>query len=100
METSLRTLRDSGLLETTGIDDVEEIFRREPDTQVWSRLWALVTLGSWLGTQHAAAPGMKLTPDASTELTSVEPKRNDSILEFTVIEMPPRETAISNSGAV
>jgi asparagine synthase (glutamine-hydrolysing) len=100
MEASLHTLRDSGLLETTGIDDVEEIFRREPDTQVWSRLWALVTLGSWLGTQHAAAPGMKLTPDATAELVSEEPKRSDSVLEFKVIEMPQRETAISSSGAV
>jgi asparagine synthase (glutamine-hydrolysing) len=100
METSLRTLRDSGLLDTTGIDDVEEIFRREPDTQVWSRLWALVTLGSWLGTQHAAAPGMKLTPDASAELVSEEPTNSDSGLGFRVIEMPPRETAISSSGAV
>jgi hypothetical protein len=88
------------MLDTTGIDDVEEIFRREPDTQVWSRLWALVTLGSWLGTQHAAAPGMKLTPEASAELVSEEPKHNDSDLEFSVIEMKPRETAISSSGAV
>jgi asparagine synthase (glutamine-hydrolysing) len=100
MEVSLRTVRDSGMLDTTGIDDIEEIFRREPDTQVWSRLWALVTLGSWLGTQHAAAPGMKLTPDASAELISEEPTCNDSGLEFRVIEMPPRETAISSSGAV
>jgi asparagine synthase (glutamine-hydrolysing) len=100
METSLRTLRDSGLLDTAGIDDVEEIFRREPDTQVWSRLWALVTLGSWLGTQHAAAPGMKLVPDVSADLVPEAPKHNDSSLEFTVIEMPPREIAISSSGAV
>jgi asparagine synthase (glutamine-hydrolysing) len=56
MEVSLCTLRDSGLLDTTGIDDVEEVFRREPDSPAWSRLWALVTLGSWLGTQHVAAP--------------------------------------------
>jgi asparagine synthase (glutamine-hydrolysing) len=98
MEVSLRTVRDSGMLGTTGIDDVEEIFRREPDTQAWSRLWALVTLGSWLGTQHAAAPGMTLMPDASAELIYEEPKRNDG--EFRVIGMPPRETAISSTGAV
>jgi asparagine synthase (glutamine-hydrolysing) len=56
MEGSLRTLRDSGLLDTTGIDDVEKLFRREPNSPAWSRLWALVTLGFWLETQHAAAP--------------------------------------------
>ncbi len=98
METSLGTLRDSGLLDTAGIDDVEEIFRREPDTQVWSRLWALVTLGSWLGTQHAGAPGMKLVPDVSPEFVPEAPKPNNSVLEFTVIEMPPRETAVSSTG--
>jgi asparagine synthase (glutamine-hydrolysing) len=56
MEGSLRTLRDSGLLDTTGIDHVEELFHREPNSPAWSRLWALVTLGFWLDTQHAAAP--------------------------------------------
>jgi asparagine synthase (glutamine-hydrolysing) len=70
MEGSLGTLRDSGLLDTTGIDDVEEIFRREPDSPAWSRLWALVTLGFWLGTQHAAAPGMKPMAHSSAELIS------------------------------
>jgi len=70
MEVSLCTLRDSGLLDTTGIDDVEEIFRREPDSPAWSRLWALVTLGFWLGTQHAAAPGIKPMAHSSAELIS------------------------------
>jgi hypothetical protein len=42
---------------------------------------------------------MKLTPDASAELVSEEPIGSDSG-EFRVIEMPPRETAISSSGAV
>jgi hypothetical protein len=70
MEGSLGTLRDSGLLDTTGIDDVEEIFRREPDSPAWSRLWALVTLGFWIGTQHAAAPGMKPMAHSSAELIS------------------------------
>jgi asparagine synthase (glutamine-hydrolysing) len=54
MEVSLRTLRDSGLLDPTGIDDVQELFRREPNSPAWSRLWALVTLGFWLETQQAA----------------------------------------------
>lgn len=70
MDGSLGTLRDSGLLDTTGIDDVEEIFRREPDSPAWSRLWALVTLGFWLGTHHAAAPGMKPMAHSSAELIS------------------------------
>jgi len=56
MEGSLRTLRDSGLLDTTGIDEVQELFRREPDSPAWSRLWALVTLGFWLETQRSAPP--------------------------------------------
>jgi asparagine synthase (glutamine-hydrolysing) len=56
MEVSLSTLHDSGLLDPTGIDDVQELFRREPNSPAWSRLWALVTLGFWLETQHAAAP--------------------------------------------
>jgi len=70
MEASLGTLRDSGLLDTTGIDNVEEIFRREPDSPAWSRLWALVTLGFWLGTQHVAAPGMRPMAHSSAELIS------------------------------
>jgi asparagine synthase (glutamine-hydrolysing) len=56
MEVSLRTLRDSGLLDPAGIDDVQDLFRREPNSPAWSRLWALVTLGYWLENQHAAAP--------------------------------------------
>lgn len=100
MEASLRTLRDSGLLDATGIDDVEEIFHREPETQAWSRMWTLVTLGSWLGTQHAAATGMKQMPDTRSELVSEEPRLNDTGLEFSVIEMPPTETAFSAGGAV
>jgi asparagine synthase (glutamine-hydrolysing) len=53
-EGSLRTLRASGLLDSTGIDDVQEMFCREPDSPAWSRLWALVTLGFWLQTQRSA----------------------------------------------
>ena len=55
-EESLRTLHDSGLLDPTGIDDVQELFRREPDSPAWSRLWALVTLGFWLESQRSAPP--------------------------------------------
>ena len=55
-EESLRALHHSGLLDPAGIDDVQELFRREPDSPAWSRLWALVTLGFWLETQRAAPP--------------------------------------------
>ena len=53
-EESLSRLHDSGLFDPTGINKVQELFRREPDSPAWSRLWALVTLGFWLGTQRSA----------------------------------------------
>ncbi|MCU1300670.1 MAG: Asparagine synthase (Glutamine-hydrolyzing) [Candidatus Sulfotelmatobacter sp.] len=55
-EESLSSLRDSGLLDPSGIDEVQELFRREPDSPAWSRLWALVTLGFWLGKRRSAPP--------------------------------------------
>jgi asparagine synthase (glutamine-hydrolysing) len=55
-EQSLRTLQESGLLDSAGINEVKESFRREPHTPAWSRLWALVTLGFWLQTQRSALP--------------------------------------------
>jgi asparagine synthase (glutamine-hydrolysing) len=51
---SLRTLQESSLIEPAGIDEVQELFRRQPDSPAWSRLWALVTLGFWLQTQRCA----------------------------------------------
>jgi asparagine synthase (glutamine-hydrolysing) len=53
---SLRSLHDSGLLDPIGIYQVQELFEREPGSPAWSRLWALVTLGSWLQTRHTAPP--------------------------------------------
>jgi asparagine synthase (glutamine-hydrolysing) len=53
-ESSLLALQDSNLLDSAGIADVREIFRREPDSPAWSRLWALVTLGFWLQTRRSA----------------------------------------------
>jgi asparagine synthase (glutamine-hydrolysing) len=93
MEASLCTLRDSGLLETTGVDDVEGIFRREPDSPAWSRIWALVTLGSWLGNQHAAASGMKRMAYPNAELVSGARKAGDCIVEYPVIGIPSSEPA-------
>jgi asparagine synthase (glutamine-hydrolysing) len=53
-EESLHSLHGSGLLDPAGIDDVKETFTRQPDSPIWSRLWALVTLGFWLQTQRSA----------------------------------------------
>jgi asparagine synthase (glutamine-hydrolysing) len=58
-EESLHVLRGSGLLDPVGIDEVKETFTRQPDSPVWSRLWALVTLGFWLQTQNSTP---QLTP--------------------------------------
>jgi asparagine synthase (glutamine-hydrolysing) len=55
-EESLRSLRESGLLDPAGIDAVKETFNREPTSPIWSRLWALVTLGFWVQTQRSARP--------------------------------------------
>ena len=35
--------------------------------------------------------------DPNVELVSEAPKRNNNVLEYTVIEMPSRETAVSDS---
>jgi asparagine synthase (glutamine-hydrolysing) len=93
MEASLCTLRGSGLLDTAGIDEVQQVFRREPDSPAWSRLWALVTLGSWLGTQHAATSGVKLMAHSAAEMVPEPPEHNNPILEYAAIGMPFRETA-------
>lgn len=53
-EESLRSLSESGLLDPDGIQEVRETFTREPDSPIWSRLWALVTLGFWLQKQSSA----------------------------------------------
>ena len=53
-EESLRSLQESGLLDPAGIEAVKETFNREPNSPIWSRLWALVTLGFWVQTQRPA----------------------------------------------
>jgi hypothetical protein len=92
MEASLSTLRDSGLLDITGINNVVEIFRREPDSPAWSRLWALVSLGSWLKTQYAEAP-MEQMAHSNAKLVSEAPEHRNYILEYPAIEMQSREAA-------
>jgi asparagine synthase (glutamine-hydrolysing) len=92
MEASLSTLRDSGLLDITGINNVVETFRREPDSPAWSRSWALVTLGSWLKTQNAAAPVEQMA-HSNAKLVSEAPEHRNHILEHAAIEMQSREAA-------
>lgn len=48
METSLRILKNSGLVEPEGVDRVATTFLCQPHSPAWSRVWALVTLGHWL----------------------------------------------------
>lgn len=48
MEENLRLLRTSDLLDSAGIDPLRTMFEAEPNGPAWSRLWALVVLGSWL----------------------------------------------------
>ena len=55
MEESLRSLKNSGLLDPAGIAPVTQTFLREPRSPAWSRVWAMVTLGHWFE-QHKSAP--------------------------------------------
>ena len=48
MEENLRFLGSSGLVESAGIDPLRRMFDAEPHGPAWSRVWALVVLGSWL----------------------------------------------------
>ena len=95
MEASLCTLRDSGLLETGGIEEVQEVFRREPDSPAWSRLWALVTLGSWIGAQHAATSRVTLADQSCAEIVTEPPEPNNPFYEYAAGAIASREAAIS-----
>jgi asparagine synthase (glutamine-hydrolysing) len=55
MEESLRSLKNSGLIDPAGIAPITETFLREPGSPAWSRVWAMVTLGYWFE-QHKSAP--------------------------------------------
>jgi asparagine synthase (glutamine-hydrolysing) len=55
MEENLCALRSSGLLDPAGVDSMCELFRREPQSSAWSRVWALVSLGYWLRMQVQAS---------------------------------------------
>jgi len=55
MEESLRSLKNSGLIDPAGIAPITQTFLREPRSPAWSRVWAMVTLGHWFA-QHKSAP--------------------------------------------
>ena len=57
MEENLRFLRTSGLLDPKGIDIVRNMFDAEPKGPAWSRVWALVVLGTWLRKQQNQKQG-------------------------------------------
>ena len=56
MEENLRSLRLSGLLDPRGIDRLRKMFDMEPNGPAWSRVWALVVLGTWLQKQQRLMP--------------------------------------------
>jgi asparagine synthase (glutamine-hydrolysing) len=56
MNENLRSLRLSGLLDPLGIDLLLKMFDAEPKGPAWSRVWALVVLGSWLQPQQRRMP--------------------------------------------
>jgi len=53
MEVNLRFLCSTGILDPAGINLVRKLFDTEPNGPAWSRVWALVTLGSWLQKQRS-----------------------------------------------
>ena len=56
MEENMRFLRLSGILNPAGIDHLRNVFNAEPNGPAWSRVWALVVLGTWLRKQQQGAP--------------------------------------------
>jgi asparagine synthase (glutamine-hydrolysing) len=53
VEENIRFLRGSGLVNPEGIDNLQRLFRDEPRGPMWSRIWALTSLGHWLRTSAA-----------------------------------------------
>ena len=52
MEENLRSLCLSGLLDPAGINRLRQTLDAEPHGPAWSRVWALVVLGTWLQKQR------------------------------------------------
>jgi asparagine synthase (glutamine-hydrolysing) len=55
-EENLRSLQWSGLLDPRGLDLLRKMFDAESNSPAWSRIWALVVLGSWLQKQQRLTP--------------------------------------------
>ena len=47
-------LRTSGIMDSAGLDRIHHGFYSQGDDRAWSRVWALVTLASWLQAQHSS----------------------------------------------
>jgi len=56
MAENLGFLSSTNLLDPAGINLVRKLFDSEPQGPAWSRVWALITLGSWLSKQKAGPP--------------------------------------------
>jgi asparagine synthase (glutamine-hydrolysing) len=54
-EESLDRLRNSGLVDPAGVDRINSAFLALPASAAWSRAWALMSLGYWLGLSRAPA---------------------------------------------
>ncbi|MBI5510230.1 MAG: asparagine synthase (glutamine-hydrolyzing) [Deltaproteobacteria bacterium] len=57
VKTGLDRVRQSGLVDPKGVDATYDLFCKEPESPIWTRLWALVVLGHWLERERATAPG-------------------------------------------
>lgn len=49
---SLATLADSGLLDRQGMAVLEERYLKDKYRSAWTRVWAMVTLGQWIGSRR------------------------------------------------
>lgn len=66
VDDSLASLKQSGLVDPSGIDQVYGTFQREPRSAAWSRVWALVVLGHWID-RKAALSTAPATRDRRSE---------------------------------
>jgi asparagine synthase (glutamine-hydrolysing) len=56
MEESLDSLKRSGVVRASGVDQTRASFLAEPQSSAWSRVWALAILGHWLGITKLSRP--------------------------------------------
>jgi asparagine synthase (glutamine-hydrolysing) len=55
MTENLLFLSESGIVDPAGIESLRNLFNDQPDSPAWSRVWALVVLGSWLRNERTRA---------------------------------------------